>query len=375
MSALSKSLAFRQKIASLVSPLRRVRARVPFWKLGAHRIPTLWGLYRGLLRHAPSEVIRCRVRELFRQNQHLTGTEATRAKLRQGHQWRDAFQAAYEGDARMQAVLSRYDRLLKTRRDRLRLENMLREELAWQKRLKNRPMLTGSFLRATLSNRPLPRLKPQPLAITMMIKRRRAARERRALKLMAVNEWIDDLRREREFEDGLKKHATASFDPVYTGPDGKDWDGPLYSVRADLHRGFDLDTERSQTPISTALKEAIMQARRDKIANKIRERAREARGEILPCTIRRKAKGPPAHVLAAMTETQRLRDKVVRSSASEVGYVGKMKRQLGWNLKNPEAWKSEGGWEQAKERLDRDVQRIAAENLRRRKRASGGAIS
>ncbi|KAF4593341.1 hypothetical protein AB1N83_010168 [Pleurotus pulmonarius] len=372
--SLTKSLAFRQKIASLVSPLRRVRPRVPFWKLGAHRIPTLWTLYRGLLRYAPSELIRCRVRELFRQNQHLTGTESTRSKLRQGHQWRDVFQAAHEGDTRMRNVLSRYDRLLKARRDRLRLEGMLREELAWQKRLKNRPMLTGSFLRATLSNRPLPRLKPQPLAITMMIKRRRAARERRALKLIVVNEWIDDLRREREFEEGLKKYANTSFEPVYTGPEGKDWDGPLYRVRADIHKGFDLDTERSQTPISKELKEAVMQARRDKIANKIREREREARGEILPCTIKRKIKGPPAHVLAVTTEKQRLRDAVVRSSASEVGYVGKMKRQLGWNMKHPEAWKVEGGWEQEKERLDREVQKIALENLRRR-RASEDAVS
>lgn len=152
-------------------------------------------------------------------------------------------------------------------------------------------------------------------------------------------------------------------------------DGPLYGVRANLHKGFDLDTERSQTPISKELKEAVMQARRDKIANKIREREREARGEILPCTIQRKSKGPPAHVLAIMTEREKLRDNVVRSSASEVGYVGKMKRQLGWNLKHPEAWKAEGGWEQEKERLDREVQRIASENMRRRRKASEDAIS
>ncbi len=117
-----------------------------------------------------------------------------------------------------------------------------------------------------------------------------------------------------------------------------------------------------------------MQARRGKIANKIREREREARGEILPCTIKRKIKGPPAHVLAIMTEKQRLRDAVVRSSASEVGYVGKMKRQLGWNMKNAEAWKVEGGWEQEKEQLDKEVQKIALENLRRR-RASEDAVS
>lgn len=63
----AQSLNFRKQLASLVSPLRRVRARVPFYCLAAHRIPTLWGLYRGLLWTAPTE----NVRFLYRQT---TGT-------------------------------------------------------------------------------------------------------------------------------------------------------------------------------------------------------------------------------------------------------------------------------------------------------------
>lgn len=50
-----QSLAFRANLAKLVSPLRRVRPRVPFFQLAAHRVPTLWGLYRSLLRDAGSE--------------------------------------------------------------------------------------------------------------------------------------------------------------------------------------------------------------------------------------------------------------------------------------------------------------------------------
>lgn len=52
------SLTFRANLARLVSPLRRVRPRVPFYQLAAHRIPTLWTLYRGLLRKAPTDDVR-----------------------------------------------------------------------------------------------------------------------------------------------------------------------------------------------------------------------------------------------------------------------------------------------------------------------------
>ena len=50
--------AYRTNLARLISPLRRVRARVPFYQLAAHRIPTLWSLYRGLLSAAPSDHVR-----------------------------------------------------------------------------------------------------------------------------------------------------------------------------------------------------------------------------------------------------------------------------------------------------------------------------
>ena len=55
------AVPFRAKLAELVSPLRRVRSKSPFFELAAHRIPTLWSLYRGLLRNSPTEdvIITC----------------------------------------------------------------------------------------------------------------------------------------------------------------------------------------------------------------------------------------------------------------------------------------------------------------------------
>ena len=49
------AISFRAKLNELVSPLRRTRSRSPFFELAAHRIPTLWSLYRGLLQNSPTE--------------------------------------------------------------------------------------------------------------------------------------------------------------------------------------------------------------------------------------------------------------------------------------------------------------------------------
>jgi hypothetical protein len=112
----------------------------------------------------------------------------------------------------------------------------------------------------------------------------------------------------------------------------------------------------------------IKRARREKILNKTRERERERRGEVLGRTIRRRNKGPPAHVLALMTREERHMDKVVRD-VSEVGYVGQVKRRLGFRLRDPEGWKVEIGKVEDKERLDAMMGMVVNENERRRKEA------
>jgi hypothetical protein len=122
---------------------------------------------------------------------------------------------------------------------------------------------------------------------------------------------------------------------------------------------------------------AIAQARRLRFLNKQHEREREKRGEVLRATIKRRNKGPPAHILQRMTPEERAMDKVSRS-VSEVGYVGMIKRRLGWKLskRSEEARMAEIGRPEQRAALDRLADEISKETLRRsrmrRQREEGG---
>lgn len=108
----------------------------------------------------------------------------------------------------------------------------------------------------------------------------------------------------------------------------------------------------------------IMEARREKNRNKTREKERERRGEDTKASLRRKRQEPPAHILAQMSPRQREMDKVSRS-LSEAGYVGLVKKRLGFKLKNPKL-SLELGDEENRPLLDEATRLVRAENQRRR---------
>ncbi|KAG5647000.1 hypothetical protein DXG03_001724 [Asterophora parasitica] len=359
------SLAFRTNLANLISPLRRVRPRVPFFKLAAHRIPTL-SLYRGLLREASSEEIKHRVRMVFRETRPLTGTDATKRNLEQGYKFLDAFKRANGGDLKQRAILERYTRALGIKADKAYWRHLMHNEIAWRRKLARRPIMTGGYLRPTYANGPLPRLRPQPAHISMMIFKRRRARQRRHDTLQGLQGMMQDLRLEAEFESGLGKAVKGkgqAFEPAFAGH-MEEWLAPLKQFKENIHQTYVAARERAIQPYSAEMLDAIKTARREKIVNKTRERARERGGEILRCTIRRLRKAPPPHVLSRMTPEQRRMDKIARN-VSEVGYVAQVKRRLGHKLREPEKWKLERGRPENKEGLDRASREIREESNRR----------
>ena len=79
--------------------------------------------------------------------------------------------------------------------------------------------MTGAYLRPSYANGPLPRLKPQPERITMMMKRRIRQREARLAKADDLKESLSDLHRERMFEGRLFNMNAGRegevFEPVF----------------------------------------------------------------------------------------------------------------------------------------------------------------
>ncbi|KAF9475999.1 hypothetical protein BDN70DRAFT_996024 [Pholiota conissans] len=364
----AKSFAFRANLAQLVSPLRRVRPKVPFYELPAHRIPTLWTLYRGLLRNAPTEDIKFRVRVLFRLNKGSTGLDRTVKFLKLGHKWLDFFKQAKAGDDHFQAVLNRYSSLIATKREKAWMMKLAREEVEWQAKLRHRPILTGGYMRPNLNHGPLPRMKPQPPAISHLIIKRLKTRERRHEKRAQLEEDLQDLDFERRFEEGLQKLTRVHFPKVFSSPEARrEWEQPILDSLDEIRGRQRHEYLRAAQTFSPELMETVIEARREKIRNKTREKERERRGELTKGAILRERKGPPAHILTKMTPKQREMDKISRS-LSEVGYVAVVKKRLGFKLKNPEVVvELELGKEDNRPILDEAVSLIRAENRRRQK--------
>ncbi|TDL17204.1 hypothetical protein BD410DRAFT_730238, partial [Rickenella mellea] len=235
----------------------------------------------------------------------------------------------------------------------------------WQDRLKRRPVLTGAFLRPSYFNGPLPRMKPQPQHITLMIKRRRIARERRGEKNVLLHDWHEDLVLEGKFEKSLSMATRTDehdFDDVFRN---RDFVEEIKEQRRLIRQSFALEMDRATKPYSDEMLQQIKEARVEKIRNKTRELERERRGEVLRRTIVRRRKRPPAPILNVMTREQKRIDRAVRS-VSEVGYVAQMKMKKGITMKGPDAWKVEMGRDEDQVELGSMEDEIRRINERRR---------
>ncbi|KAG7444273.1 uncharacterized protein BT62DRAFT_900050 [Guyanagaster necrorhizus] len=375
MTSPSPSSLFRANLASSISSLRRVRPNRPFWELPAHRIPTL-RLFRHLLRSADHAQIRFSVGLHFRLNQHKTGTEQATAALRSGYKWLKAFKSARSGDIKSQEILRRYDSLVAVKRKKAVLE---REELEVLNRMRNRPMLTGGLMFPTLWHPALPRMKPQPIKISRMIAKRKRKYENRQVLLLRLKEHLRYAKSEVALEEGL-----GVSDSEYGGS-VREWSHEIGLALDKNQVYFDRMLARANGTVPQQLFERVIQARRNKIANKTRERERERKGEVLMATLRRSRKGPPANVLARMTPQQRKDDRVSRGGIGEIGYLGKVKARIGWRLSRKdeetrttedgrtEIWSIEdGAWidVETEKKLQGIAEELEQENERRRRNSN-----
>jgi hypothetical protein len=133
-----------------------------------------------------------------------------------------------------------------------------------------------------------------------------------------------------------------------------------------LSEKFMADDARALSPIPREVVRQVIEARRERHRNRTRELERERRGDMTTRAIQRKAKGLPAHILAAMSPASRRREGITRS-LSEVGYVGMTKARLGKGLRDEARWRIfEEGEVGLRPRLAQEASVIEAENQRRR---------
>jgi len=204
-----------------------------------------------------------------------------------------------------------------------------------------------------------------------MIHKRRVARARRIEFQRTLLSHLEDLQAEAKFESSLAAAVTKSDDRrlrerCFSGPHLNAWRAPLASRLAQIQAAFERDALRAVRPPPPELLRQLRAARREKVENKTRERARQASGEVLEATRRRARLGFPAHVLARWTPEVRRANLLARRSVGEVGYVGQVKRALGYGVSLEE--ENDQVDETTRERLDRLAEEMRRSNQSRRDR-------
>ncbi|KZV66842.1 hypothetical protein PENSPDRAFT_654551 [Peniophora sp. CONT] len=358
------SLAFRAQIASTLSERHRYkRPTVPFYQLRAHRVPTLWTLYRGLLSLAPNELVRWRIRKLFERQRHLTSPQLARTQLQKAQRWLDTFKLASAGSAHHVALVDRYARLLSIRTSKWRTERLFRDEQHWRAHLANRPILTGAFMRPSFHNPVLPRLKPQPIHITGLIVSRLRARVKRLDQQTLLGAWKQDIQAEAFLEDRLLGKEGAEG-KEFGGGKSKEWFSPINDKLRLISKSFELDAQRRSAPVTPAMLAQVRAARSEKVRNKRSERERELRGEVTNRTVKQRRKGYPVGAMIGWSDEKKAEMLAVRRSVGVVGWHGALKRRLGWKLKGaPEEEMLEGEKKERVERLEKEFQAVSERQL------------
>ncbi|CAE6480901.1 unnamed protein product [Rhizoctonia solani] len=408
MAPSAASLALRASIAQSLSGLRRQSPRVPFWELAAHRVPTLWTLYRGLLRAAPGENTRWRIRGLFQRNHHLSSPAQTRTALAQGHRAMARLPRTSQIRKHPKTTRGRSIRAYIRRNEKTGpLAGYLpsRTEQEWIYQMRNRPILTGGFMRPTLFNKLVPRMVRQPIHLSMMIRRRRIARAQRLDEQRRLMEWKRDVIRERAFEASLIQ--AGHLDPQHAIWQTHEWLLPINKRIALIQESYTHDKRRALHIYPPHIVAQILQARTRRIERKTQLAEKLAKGEWVttwkPIAVRKmpraavskrlrhagsmyphrdvlyapamkrvlvnpRAGAAPAHILEGMSAKERWIDQAIRGKSGG-GFVGQLRRERGWKhgVRGHQGVEDERSGED-EARLRKLEAEIEAENDSRRKK-------
>lgn len=127
-----------------------------------------------------------------------------------------------------------------------------------------KPRLNGGFLRPTLFNPPLPRLKPQPPRLSMMIKRRIQRRERRIDAYRKLTDQQEDMRQEVRFLRSLGLDWPEKIGDWSSGVGARSWETEFNRQAKILDERFTRELKRSEMKYDDRMYIRIMRAKRKK---------------------------------------------------------------------------------------------------------------
>lgn len=141
--------------------------------------------------------------------------------------------------------------------------------------------MNGGFLRPTLYNPPLPQLKPQPLPLSMMIKRRIARRERRIQTFRRLVDQREDMRREVAFLRSLGLDWPEKIGDWSSGVGARSWETEFNRQCKSIDEKFARDHRRSEMKFEDGMYIRIMRAKRKKYERLARRAERRKQQKLL----------------------------------------------------------------------------------------------
>lgn len=131
-------------------------------------------------------------------------------------------------------------------------------------KIEEKPRLTGGFLRPTLFNPPLPRLKPQPQRLSMMIKQRIRRREARIEAFRQLQEQQEDMRKEVGFLRNLGLDWPEKIGDWSSGVGARSWETEFNRQGKAIDERFAREQKRSEMKYTDKMYIRIMRAKREK---------------------------------------------------------------------------------------------------------------
>ena len=205
--------------------------------------------------------IRRHAQECWRRNKHLTSESQVRFFLTQQYDLITLLTSRATKDLSDASSLENhlkehYQTLDKEHEAKLEAERIYREQ--------HKPRRKGGYIYPTVYNPPLPRMKNQPVHISMMIQRRISAREARIAKMRLYKSWLQDMRNEVDFWRALGLSNAEQVGQEKAVDDGVRWETEINKMFSTMKASFERENAREAMVFTEEEVDKIEKARKVK---------------------------------------------------------------------------------------------------------------